>query len=175
MMENPFWWIFLLITLFPYYGVQPFFYAFIFLVIDKGDEYQLVNFILNYKKLQFFTQGVVSGVIGFALFYGCIDYGKYTSNADFLEYNLDFFSSSSCLDYGPGANVSYYADIPAFFSQILFLWIAYLLLPWSKPKGKPKFMRLDNSKSEKENCCCWTYNSQRQLVWLYLTIVEVED
>jgi hypothetical protein len=84
-MENPFWWIFLLISLFPYYGVQPFFYAFIFLAIDKGDEYQLVSFILNYKKLQFFTQGVVSGVIGYALFYGCIDYGKYTSNADFQE------------------------------------------------------------------------------------------
>lgn len=73
----------------------------------------------------------------------------------------DRYFYDNCLDYGPGANVSYYADVPAFFSQILFLWIAYFLLPWSKPKGKPKFKYTDHNALEEENCCCCTFNLQR--------------
>jgi hypothetical protein len=94
-MENPVWWFFLIVSLFPYWGVQPFFYVLIWLMIDKSDEFQLVQFILNYKKLQFFTQGIVSGVIGYCLYFFCADVGAYTSPADFLTYNHHYKSLNS--------------------------------------------------------------------------------
>lgn len=75
----------MLVSLFPYWGFQPFFYILIFLFIDKGDEYQLVNFILNYKKLQFFTQGCVSGVIGYIMYYICASVGEFDSVEDLVE------------------------------------------------------------------------------------------
>src|SRR3990167_6894937 len=65
------WWFLLLIEIFPYYGVQAAFKLIYFLLMDKNDEFQLVQFILNFKKLQFFTLGFLSSVIGYAFYYYC--------------------------------------------------------------------------------------------------------
>jgi hypothetical protein len=70
-------------TLIPYYGVRAFFYALLFLCIDKRDEYQLILYIQvpsngklscssslqnlfyvtnqSFKASQFLAGGVVSG------------------------------------------------------------------------------------------------------------------
>ena len=51
-----------------------------------------------------------------------------------------------------------YVDVPAFLSQIVVLWLCFLLLPFSQPKGKPKFRYTDHFKDEvndkKKFCCC---------------------
>jgi hypothetical protein len=65
---------------------------------------------------------------------------------------------------GPGSNVSYYADLPAYFSQLLFLWLSFILLPCSKPKGKPKFRYTEGmmeDTKEESACCCCSFSSQR--------------
>jgi len=41
-MRNPFFWIFFLIKIFPWYSVQAYFFCFVFLCIDKDDEWQLI-------------------------------------------------------------------------------------------------------------------------------------
>ena len=40
-----------MVRLVPFYGIQSFFYLFAFLCIDKSDEFQLVNFILVFKRM----------------------------------------------------------------------------------------------------------------------------
>jgi uncharacterized membrane protein len=79
------WWIFLLVSMFPFWGVQSLFYVIIFLMIDKSDEYQLVNYILSFKTLQFFTQGALNGVIGYILYFSCYSVGKINNLSDFDE------------------------------------------------------------------------------------------
>jgi len=44
------YWFFIAIILIPYYGIQQIAELLIFCFIDKSDEYQLVQFILKYKK-----------------------------------------------------------------------------------------------------------------------------
>lgn len=47
-----FWfWVFKLISSFPFYAVQPIFKGIVWIMIDKSDEFQLVQFILNFKTL----------------------------------------------------------------------------------------------------------------------------
>ena len=36
-LRDPFWWIYLLLTMIPFYGIQSFFFVYIFLCIDKSD------------------------------------------------------------------------------------------------------------------------------------------
>lgn len=54
------------------YGIQSAFFTFQFLAMDKKDEYQLIYFIVNYKKMQCITQGIALGVYGYISFYSCV-------------------------------------------------------------------------------------------------------
>lgn len=65
------WWFFTLITLIPVFGVQQFYFLFVFACIDKDDEFQLYSYILDYKALQFVTQGVVSAFTAYARYFYC--------------------------------------------------------------------------------------------------------
>lgn len=65
------WWFFFLLKLIPFYGIQSFCYLFAFLCIDKRDEFQLVNYILVFKRMQFLTIGGIGTVIGYFTFYSC--------------------------------------------------------------------------------------------------------
>jgi hypothetical protein len=47
--RNPAWWLLKLLSIFPLYGVQPCFFLLTFAMIDKSDEFQLVEFILMFK------------------------------------------------------------------------------------------------------------------------------
>jgi len=67
-----------------------------------------------------------------------------------------------CTTHGPGLAISTYVDIPAFFSQIIVLWLAFFLLPCSQAKGSPKFryQLLPETKMESKCCCCTVDNSR---------------
>lgn len=77
------WWFFLLVSMFPLYGVQPFFFAFIFLMIDKRDEYQLVSYILGFKKMIFVSAGVENGIIGYIQYFVCATLNDYKEVDDY--------------------------------------------------------------------------------------------
>lgn len=79
------WWFFLLVSMFPYYGVQPFFFVFIFFMIDKTDEYQLVKYILDFKKMIFVTAGVENGMIGYVLYFVCATLNEYKTMDDYKK------------------------------------------------------------------------------------------
>lgn len=70
-LKDPFFWILTLISLIPVFGVSQIFYLFVILLIDKSDEYQLCNFVLGFKSIQFFSVGVFQCVIGSIQYYLC--------------------------------------------------------------------------------------------------------
>ena len=49
--KNFWYWVIVLIQLIPYFAVQPIFKLFVWLMIDKSDEFQLIKFILDFKSL----------------------------------------------------------------------------------------------------------------------------
>ncbi|KAL4502409.1 hypothetical protein ABPG72_011996 [Tetrahymena utriculariae] len=120
------WWFILLINLFPLYGVSSFLYGFYFLLIDKQDEWQLLLYIVSFKKMQFFSVGVTGSLLGYALFFFCSTVNDYDSISDYYK----------CKDNGPGSKINLISDVVGFLLQIVLCWIAFLFLPCSKQKGQ---------------------------------------
>merc|ERR1711871_727791 len=51
-------WILQIPNVIPVFGIQQFWWAFLFLLRDKSDDFQLTNFIVSFKGIQFFTIGI---------------------------------------------------------------------------------------------------------------------
>jgi hypothetical protein len=106
--KNVWYWLILLISSFPFYAVQPFFKLFVWLMIDKSDEFQLVQFILNFKTLQFFTLGCIGSIAGFVGYFGCISF-----SFDGDERRGD--QINECAVKGPKDNYVYVLEVSEFF------------------------------------------------------------
>merc|ERR1712217_262929 len=78
-----------LITLVPVLGVSPICFFFVFLIIDKKDEFQLIQFILQFKGTQFISVGFLRMLIGYIMYLHCV-----TAPARKDEHH--------CEDEGPG-------------------------------------------------------------------------
>ena len=122
-LRDPIWVLFQLVKLVPVYAVTPAFFLFEFLVIDKGDEFQLIQFILHFKGTQFITHGVLRAIIGFVIFMGCVSAG-----ADDAEHD--------CENSGPGNAADFWPALCGFSVQVALVWAAFVLLRWSSKKGK---------------------------------------
>ncbi|CAD8090033.1 unnamed protein product [Paramecium primaurelia] len=95
--------------LLPYMGIQPLMFFIILLCINKDEEFQLVNYIADYKSIQFITNGL----------FPC-----------FLAYFHYLF-----FDYGPGNHHQVQVLIFTLIIQVLTVWIAYLYLLKSYSRG----------------------------------------
>lgn len=117
-----------LISLVPVYGVSPVFFLFVFVIIDKSDEYQLIDFILSFKGTQFITMGIIRCIQGFVQFMLC-----YTAKADGLD---------SCTEDGPGTRGSMLASSISLLVIIFTTWAAFCLLRCSVEKGRSQLKGL---------------------------------
>lgn len=143
-MRWPSYWLLLLWSACPYYGAQGLFWltsercacrraapagtrahvhprscrlpAAVFLLMDRGDEYTLVNFILSFKALQFVTLGFAGLLVGAGTYHACL-------TADVHKVTCD--------TNGPGQQRDFFFQFGAFWLQSWLVWIAFLLLPWS--------------------------------------------
>lgn len=52
-------------------------------MIDKSDEFQLVQYILDFKKMIFITAGALNGIIGYILYFICATLNEYRYYDDF--------------------------------------------------------------------------------------------
>eukprot|EP00445_Apocalathium_hangoei_P024516 CAMPEP_0203916522 /NCGR_PEP_ID=MMETSP0359-20131031/57223_1 /ASSEMBLY_ACC=CAM_ASM_000338 /TAXON_ID=268821 /ORGANISM="Scrippsiella Hangoei, Strain SHTV-5" /LENGTH=1370 /DNA_ID=CAMNT_0050843241 /DNA_START=19 /DNA_END=4131 /DNA_ORIENTATION=- len=105
-------WIYIIFTMgifIPESAVSALFIFGTFLIIDKSDEYQLVQFILSTKAAQFVAHFLLRTVIGYILFLDCV-----TGRAD--------VNSHTCAKSGPGVVG------PAWF--VMLGWLVQTLLPW---------------------------------------------
>jgi len=122
-MRDPWHILFMLIPLIPVYGVTPLWFAFVFCVIDKSDEFQLVKFILGFKGTAFISQGIIRAVTGFIIFLGCV-----TLDANDSEHR--------CESSGPGTGADMWPTTAGFVFQIVLVWLAFIFLRCSKEKGR---------------------------------------
>lgn len=121
-LRDPVVLIFRLITLTPVYGVSQLCFLFIFCIIDKTDEFQLINFILGFKGTQFISMGLIRCVTGFGLFMMCL-----TAKAD---------GPNNCYEKGPGVQAGSLFVCLGFFLQLVLVWTCFLLLRCAKEKGR---------------------------------------
>ncbi|KAG8467178.1 hypothetical protein KFE25_000494 [Diacronema lutheri] len=110
----------MLLQLCPVYGVQTIFFLLLFLIRDKGDEFQLCQFILEFKGLQFVTVGAIGGLVAGAHAQWCATHGTCGERG---------------LRGAPGQHSSFAFETGAFVLNMLLCWAAFVLLPLSKQKG----------------------------------------
>ncbi|CAD8209339.1 unnamed protein product [Paramecium pentaurelia] len=134
------YWFWYIVSLIPFYGVSQYFYVLDFIMIDKGDEYQLVKFILSFKTMFFITQGVMKALIGYFMLYACTTM-NYIDNA----YQDD------CTRKGPGSSIEVFSEVIGQGVQVVLIWLAFFLLSCSKQKGKPIF-QYDDTPQMIEGC-----------------------
>lgn len=119
-LRMPLFYPLLLLCVCPVYGVQPVAFFLLFLLRDKGDEFQLVQFILEFKGLQFVTVGALSGLIAGARAQWCSTHGT---------------CARMGLQGAPGMHRTFYLELGLFTLNVLLVWAAFVLLPLSKRKG----------------------------------------
>ncbi|KAL4465854.1 hypothetical protein ABPG74_004091 [Tetrahymena malaccensis] len=136
------YWLLTLISLIPFYGIQQALYFFAFLCMDTGDEFMLVSYILDYKKAQFIGQGVIAAFTLYLSQFQCMRLWDDNSEKDPIYDCIYGTPSSPMLDF--------YLDLADFASQIVLIWLAFLLLPCSESKGKADFDQLDQQQKAKQ-------------------------
>ncbi|CAE7925932.1 unnamed protein product [Symbiodinium sp. KB8] len=121
-LRDPVWILFTIVGLLPVYGISPGIFLLIFLIVDKTDEFQLVSFILEFKGFQYLTQGLVRSLMGYFLYLNCV-------TAPGQE--EDF-----CATNGPGSVAPTLIVLVGYLLQVVLVWTAFLLLPFSSRKGR---------------------------------------
>lgn len=113
--RKPMWWVLTIITAIPVYGISTLYYIFLFLITDKEDEFQLMNFIRSFKCLQFVSVGVISAMVAGGQLAVCTQ-----SNP------------TTCSEYAPREQLH---TIFLFVAQLIVCWIAFFFLGCAKAKG----------------------------------------
>jgi len=122
-LRDPVWLLFTLISVLPVTGVYSFVYLILFFVIDKSDEFQIIDFILQFKGTQFLSHGICRTILGFFLYVSCV-----TAPAHDAEH--------ACEARGPGTFGSFEVVLLGWVLQVLLVWGAWFLLRYSSDKGR---------------------------------------
>mmetsp|Transcript_68718 Transcript_68718/g.154464 ORF Transcript_68718/g.154464 Transcript_68718/m.154464 type:complete len:548 (-) Transcript_68718:29-1672(-) len=123
-LRDPWFVLIKLIAAVPLAGVSPLMFLWVFLMIDKGDEFQLIQFILSFKGMQFLSQGIIRVGQGYYLYLACV-------TAPARE------GSHECDDSGPGSHdVMGLMALVGFLLTQLLVWVAFALMPCSTQKGR---------------------------------------
>lgn len=129
-MHRPLWWALLMLRSCPVFGVSSFSFAAVLALIDRQDSYQLVQFILVFKKFQFW----ITGLAGLLFISGAYTYCIVVDNPRYADY---------CGEHGPGtfelgalsSSLVTYPVVVGFVFQVFLLWVALYLIRFSIPKG----------------------------------------
>jgi len=113
--RHPLYWLFSIARSFPRYGVVQITYFLYFLLIDKGDEYQLIEYITLFKAFQFLTLGILSACIGSVQYYLCT-----------------MSVPMNCQEHAPQES---FWTVILFVIQIINVFVAFLCLNCSQKKG----------------------------------------
>ena len=135
-LRDPAWYVLMLILAFPRFGVHVVAWCIILVVMDKRDEYRLIDFILTFKGFQFFSMGFLQLFMGAARFYACIH------------------GTADCIDV---TAVLEPWEMAAFVFQMVLVWVAFLLLPCSEKRGGRQYRKPlahEEAEEEERSCCC---------------------
>lgn len=155
--RDPVYIITTLVSLIPISGVCQIFYMLMFFLIDKKDEYQLLSFILMFKGTQFISHGILRTIIGYFQFLSCVSAAGR--------------SDHSCAEDGPGTAGSVYVILFTYVVQVVMVWLAFLLLPYSEDKGRSQLRSLAYEHGQGENRSSLRQNGGWMLRLMILDIV----
>jgi hypothetical protein len=99
-LRNCVYWLILLLELIPFFAVGVFFFFLDFLMIDKSDEYQLINFITRFKSTFFLSYGLIKLIVQYVQYYRCV---VFAPSANVHTCNIN----------GPGAYMFVYPEAAA--------------------------------------------------------------
>ena len=116
MVRNPKWCLSFVLSVWPLYGLQPLYWILVFVSIERRDEFQLVNFILEFKALMFLSVGFVCLGIGATQDHICITWSPDRHYCDVI---------------GPGSSHTFLWEIAWFAVQVANVWLAFFYLPFS--------------------------------------------
>jgi hypothetical protein len=97
-----------------------------FLCMDRTDEFQLVNFIIQNKGFTFIRAGLIPALGAFFAYWKCVNSATLRADGGFVH---------SCDHTGPGSGVYFIFETIAFVLQWGLVWIAFGLLPASVKRG----------------------------------------
>lgn len=141
-----------ILALIPYMGIYAWMYAFIWVIIDKTDEYQLIYYILSFKGAQFFSWGVLKGFVGFTQYFRCTTFPPIDqfANVDLTQLTslqISQRTQSSCAVNGPGMSEQYWVSIMSWLLPLVLVWISLFILPFSKEKGRTDLKTFHDQKT----------------------------
>ena len=94
------------------------FWLFVFLIKNKRDEYQVIDFIVGFQVARFLAQGLFFFLYGCGLYYKCVNF------------------HGDCSIDGPSLSIW---GACYFLMQIILVWSAFLMLPFtSRPSMTPE-------------------------------------
>jgi len=147
--RDPLFWILTILSCLTGFGIRIITCSIILLFIVLGrpaDEYQITQFILTFKGLQFISSGVVLGIIAAVKYYMCVyPDGTHTCNVD-----------------GPGATQDVWQGIVDWLGSSLLVWVAFAFLPCSDrtaglreigTEDAEALAREDNDAVSTKGCC----------------------
>jgi len=142
----PLFWVLQLLPLIPISLFVPLVFCIIFIVIDKTNKFQLVDFILRFKGTQFLSFGLVKNLVGVYTYIGCIGVSdEAVTSVDMLRIPRE--ERHSCAETGPGkpnAIDSLWVQLGGLSFQILLTWTCFALLPLSKDLRREGKDDIDN-------------------------------
>lgn len=124
LLRDPIWWLFSLIAMVPVHGVSPAVFVLRFFIIDRSDEFQLVQYILSFKGMQFLTQGIIRSTVGYFGFVACV-----TVPAQEANHHCDKNGPGV---YGPASVLG----VIGYVVTHIFVWLAFCLLCCSVEHGR---------------------------------------
>ena len=130
-MRSPWWWLQASLSMFPYWGVAPIFWVTTFAFIDRDDEYQLCQFIVQFKGLIAFTTGAI-GIITGALRVA------FASDAliECVATNAGGGIEGCPLPLGwPGGWSTFKWELAWWCIEVLTVQLAFVLLPFSSDRA----------------------------------------
>lgn len=99
-------------------------YVFLFILIDRTDEYQLITFMLSFKATLFFSSGIVGVIAGYVQYARCVIEPIDKDDHD-------------CEVSGPGNNWTFWVSFAGFAIQAILVWLSYFCyLPSSHERGR---------------------------------------
>ena len=131
--RTPMWWVFLACKLYPGWGVQSILFLLKLCMIDRSDEWQLFEYIVQFKGIQFLAGvfSILSGVLKYIYCAGLVDKGEAHTCYSHGP-GVDGESACSTLSFVPCVSLYLFSAV----SRILLSWFAFYLMRTSFAFGK---------------------------------------
>jgi len=142
-LKDPVYLMMYLLTILPIHGVRIIFFSMVLLMLclpRPPDEYQLINFVLLCKGMQFLSSGLIQLAKGALIYFYC-----YSVHRDELHPER----LMTCIDnYGPGAHDGYGLAMD-YLGSIMLVWVAFGLMARSHQHAKRRSFESSDEATEK--------------------------